>query len=220
MKKLFIEAKYNGKIILDSSVIKKLPQKIGLVSTVQFADKLNEIKKQIEKFNKKVLVGKSKQKYAGQVLGCDVSSAEKIAKEVDCFLYIGDGNFHPLEIALKTNKEVFTFNPFNKKFEKLDKKEIERIEKRKKGAYLKFLSSENIGILVSTKYGQNKINEAVKLKSKLKNKNCYILIFDTLDLNQLESFNFIDCFVNTACPRLSEDFSKAVVNIEDLESFK
>lgn len=222
MKKLFIEAKYNGKIELDNNSIKKLPDKIGLVSTVQFADSLGLVKKQIEKIkNKKALIGKSKQKYAGQVLGCDVSSAEKIAKEVDCFLYVGAGNFHPVEIAVKTKKPVFKFNPFSKKFEKMDEKEIEKIEKRKKGAYLKFLSSENIGILVSTKYGQNKINEAIEFKTKLKNKNCYILIFDTLDLNQIENFNFIDCFVNTACPRLREDFdsiSKPLVNLEDLEN--
>jgi len=40
---------------------------------------------------------------------------------------------------------------------------------------------------------------------------------DTLDFSQLENFNFVECFVNTACPRLIDDydkFHKAILNID------
>jgi len=212
MKKIFIETKYNQEIKLDSKQIEKLPKKIGLVSTIQFIDSLSVIKATLIKSNKKVIIGKGIQKYPGQVLGCDVSSAIKIQNKVDAFLFIGGGNFHPLEITLRTKKPLFQLN--NNQLNKIDDKEIERIEKKKKGAYIKFLTSKNIGILVSTKPGQNKLKQAISLKNKLKDKNCYLLIADTIDVNGLENFNFIDCFVNTACPRLREDLS--CVNIDDL----
>ena len=48
---------------------------------------------------------------AGQILGCDAKSAGKIAERVDSFLYIGDGEFHPIAIALETKKPVYKYNP-------------------------------------------------------------------------------------------------------------
>ncbi len=213
MKMLFIEAKYKGNIELGKGTIDKLPENIGLVTTVQFAEQLKDIKKQLEKQNKKIFIGKGKQIYEGQILGCDISSAEKIKDNIDCFLYIGSGQFHPLALT-KTKKKIFTFNPLTKIFKELSKQEIENYLKRRKGAYLKYLSSKNIGIIVSTKPGQKKLKEAIELKEKLgkKGKNSYIFIADDIDVNQLENFPFIDCWVNTSCPRIVED-KKGIIDI-------
>ncbi len=68
MKTLFIEAKYKEKISLGKEIIKLLPFKIALVSSIQFIDQLGIIKKEI---NKKAII-------AGQILGCNVKNAEKI----------------------------------------------------------------------------------------------------------------------------------------------
>ncbi len=214
MKTLFIEAKYKGSINIDETLIKKLPEKIGLVATVQFADFLSDIKKQLEKNNKKIYIGKGKQKYAGQILGCDISSAEKIKKNVDAFLYIGDGRFHPMNVALKTGKKVFCFNPLNNSFYEL-KEYIEKYNKKKKAVLVKFLSSENIGFIVSIKPGQYNTKIIEKLKQKYKNKKYYTFIADNIDVSQLENFKFIQCWVNTACPRIKED-REGIVNVEDL----
>ena len=217
MRTIFIEGKYEGRIDLNKKEIDKLPKSLGLVSTVQFVDNLNEIKRELEKNNKKIIIGKGKQKYAGQILGCDVSAAEKIKDEVDAFLYVGDGKFHPIEVKLKTGKEVYILNPYNSKMMKLDSNEIVNIKKKMKINYIKFLDSKNIGILISTKLGQKyDIRNIKKLESKYKDKNFYYLLFDTLNINELENFNFIECFVNTACPRLRGDIEKPVVNIDEL----
>ena len=215
MRTLFIEAKYKEKIELDKNIINKLPKNIGLVTTVQFTDQLKDIKKQLEKQNKKVFIGKGRQKYEGQILGCDYSAAEKIKNNVDCFLYIGSGQFHPL--GLKTDKRIFNFNPLTKEFREFTKKEIEEYKKRRKGAYLKFLTAKNIGIIVSTKPGQYQLKKAIELKNKLKKqeKDAYLFIADDIDINQLENFPFIECWVNTACPRITED-KKGVINVEEL----
>lgn len=212
MKILFIEAKYKGKINIDESIIKKLPKKLGLISSVQFAGHLEKIKKDIIKKNKKVFLKKGKQKYKGQVLGCDLSAADINA---DAILYIGDGKFHPLGVAIKTGIDVFCFNPITNHFSKIDKKEIEKYNKRKKAAYINFLSSDKIGVLVSSKHGQNNLKQALNLKNKFKDKQFYYFVFNTLDINQLENFPFVQAWVNTACPRLFDDF--LCINLEDLK---
>jgi len=220
MKLMFVEARYKKPVFIGKHVL-KLPEKIGLVTTVQFIGQVKEVKLQLEKEGKKVFFGKGKYAaYQAQVLGCDVDSAVSIEKKVDAFLYIGSGMFHPTAISLKTKKDVFTFNPLTNKFNKIDGKDVERINKRKKGALIKFLSSKEIGVIVTTKPGQEQLKKAFELKSKFKDKNFYFLIFNTIDFNQLENFPFIECFVNTACPRIALDDSikltKSIINLEDI----
>ena len=220
MKTLFVEARSNIDIKIPKLVYKKLPKNIALLTTVQHIHKIEDVKKQLEKDGKKVFLLKGKHsKYQGQILGCDVLNL-KPNKNIQAFLYIGTGVFHPKEILLTQEKPVFVFNPVSKKFYELDKKEIEKIKKRKKGAYLKFLSSKNIGVIVSIKPGQYNLKQALKLKQKYKKKKFYYLLFDTVDLNELENFPFIECFVNTACPRIAYDDAikakKSIINIEDV----
>jgi 2-(3-amino-3-carboxypropyl)histidine synthase len=215
MKKLFVEAKYNGPIDVSKIKTKKLPEKIGLATTVQFVDFLKDIKSHLEKEGKTIVIGKGKQKYPGQVLGCDQDSAIELRNNVDAFLYIGDGRFHPIGIALKTKRPVFIFNPISNEFKKIEKKDTERIKMKRKAQLIKFHSSDEIGVIISTKQGQNKLEQAKKLKDKFPNKNFYFILFDNIDYNQLENFNFIQAWINTACPRIEEDIR--VLNIEELK---
>jgi len=216
MKTLFIEAKYQGKINLNKIPINKLPNKIGLVSSVQFVDYLLKIKQYLQKNKRKVFLEKGKQKYKGQVLGCDLTSAEKIKKKVNAFLYIGDGRFHPLGVALKTNKKVYTFDPIGNVFSEIKKEDIEKIKKKNKAKLIKFLSSDNIGILVSVKPGQYNLKKSLELKKKFKDKTFNMFLFDTLNINDLENFPFIESWINTACPRISDEKNN-IINIEDLD---
>lgn len=218
MKTLFIPAKYNKIITISEKYIEKLPKKIALASSVQFVDSLISIKKLLEKNNKKVILIKGKHSsFKGQILGCDVPEV----KNIDAFLYIGDGLFHPIGIQLKNDVDVFCYNPLNKQFFKLNKEETEIIKKRKKGNLIRFYHSENIGILISTKPGQYNFVRAKRLENKFPDKKFYYFIFDTLDFNELENFPFIECYVNTACPRLGLDdlnkINKPIVNLEDIE---
>ena len=219
MKKLFVEYKYNKKVKLDNSVIKKLPEKICLCSSVQYIDSLKEIKKQLEQDNKKVILFEGKKaKYPGQILGCNI---EKIKQEVDVFLYIGDGLFHPKSLLFENNKTVFSYNPHSKKLTKLTEKDIETIKKMQKIGLIKFYSSKNIGILISTKNGQNREKDALKFKKQWESKkNIFLFLVDSLDFSELENFNYIDCWVNSMCPRLaltdSKRTKKAIVNIDNI----
>lgn len=203
MKILHIHAKAVIDIKLPDKELKKLPKNIGLVTTVQHLHKLADVQAQLPDS----IIG-------GQILGCDVSAAEKINNKVDAFLFIGSGVFHPLAVALKTKKPVFCWNPFVKELRTVDKKDIEAYEKKKKVSLTKFLSSDRVGILVCVKPGQYHLEKALKLKEK-GDKDYYLFQFDTLNLSELENFNFIQCWVNTACPRISEDKAN-IINIDDI----
>lgn len=212
MKVLNLHAKATVEIKLPEDKIKELPQEIGLVTTIQHLDLLDTVAAQLTNSVK-----------GGQVLGCDTNSAEKINNQVEAFLFIGSGQFHPIAIALKTKKPVFCWNPFTKELKKIDENEIKRYEQKKKASLTKFLSSNKIGILVSTKPGQNNMKKALELKEKndklqqedSQKKEYYIFQFDTLNPSELENFPFIECWVNTACPRIADE-KVSIVNISDL----
>lgn len=57
-----------------------------------------------------------------------------------------------------------------------------------------------------------------KFNGEYPNKKFYIFIADTIDYNQLNDFPFIEAWVNTACPRIEEDFR--MVNIEKYKGDK
>src|SRR3989344_5104358 len=137
MKIMMVEGRYKGEIDLSNLDTNLLPKSIGLATTVQFLDHMKEITKFLSSKGKEVLIDKMRQKYEGQLLGCDQGAAEKIKDKVGAFLYIGTGIFHPLGIALNVNKEVFCYDPLNAVMSRIDRNQVERYNAERKGAYLK-----------------------------------------------------------------------------------
>ena len=228
MRIIFVEAKSRQDLLMPKSVLNKirdLGKNIGLVTTVQHAHKIRELKEQLESIGKNVFLAKgSLTKHKAQILGCDVTAAISIKDKVDFFIYVGSGRFHPIEVAFRTKKKVFVYNPYSKKLGAIDEKDIKKYEARIRAGRIAFLEAENIGLLVSQKPGQKKLGLVLELKEKIKRKgkNAFILLFDTLDFSQLENFPFIDCFINTACPRMIDDYDKfprPVVNYEFITEF-
>ena len=191
MKTLFIFAK---SLVSINEVIKKvkLEGRIGLTSSIQF---LYQLPKAKELINNSVI--------CGQVLGCNCVCAN--TENVDVILYIGSGTFHPIRIALETNKPVYIANPNTNEFSKLDISLVESYKKSIRGKQIKYFNSEKKGILISIKPGQyNK--KALKLEG-------YKFLFDTLMPYELENFKDIECWINTSCPRIE---GKNIINLEDL----
>lgn len=212
MEIVFLEAKSKADVkVAVEKAMKFLPKKVGIVTTAQHKHKLKDIKKLLEEKKIKVEIG-------GQILGCDASAAVKIKNKVDAFLYVGSGRFHPIEVQLETKKKVVMANPLTNEAKVLEDG-AEKIKKQQKGALLKFLTSKNIGIIVSTKPGQNKLKEAFELKEKLKDKKAYIFAADTINSEELENFPFIECWVNTACPRFSDN-KKGVLSYGTLKGHR
>jgi 2-(3-amino-3-carboxypropyl)histidine synthase len=216
MKTLFIETKYTKPITIPKKVIDGTPKKICLFTTVQFIEQLEEMKKQLT--GKEITtIMPDHTIYKGQLLGCDVM---EMPGDFEAFLYIGDGLFHPKALAIGNKKPIYIYNPFADKFFLLNRTEIENMLRREKGALLKFHTSDNIGIIVTTKPGQHFMGKAEKLKELYPEKRIYMFITNTLDFNDLENYPFVDVFVNTMCPRIGLDdtnkIEKPIINIDVL----
>ncbi len=192
---------------------------ISLLTTVQFLDNLPQLKEILGSLGKEILIGKgSLTAYEGQVLGCDMLAAVNVDKNVDCHIFFGDGNFHPIGIE-QISKPFFILDVHTSVLKDI----TDSIEKKAKKARAMLVSSayaNTFGILVSTKPGQNNLDLASNIKKKLeeKGKSAYILISNFIDPISLSNFNIFDAYINTACPRLIDDadkFEKPIVNLKD-----
>lgn len=186
---------------------------IGLISTIQFSNLIPELKKALKKNKKNVFVYKNP-----NVLGCNALAAERIQEKVDAFIFLSSGEFHILNATNKIKKPIFQLNPITMQLTKFDSAKIEKIREKQKILEKKFLLAKNIGILITTKPGQQQLKESIKLKKKLENKgkNVFIFIFNNLDLNQFENFPEIPLYINTACPGLMLDSDK-IINLEQVK---
>jgi diphthamide biosynthesis enzyme Dph1/Dph2-like protein len=77
-----------------------------------------------------------------------------------------------------------------------------------------------VGILVTTKPGQNQSKGVELLREKLEKagKQVFIFLADEINFGSLENFNFIEVWINSACPRIVEDFK--CLNLSDLSKLK
>jgi diphthamide biosynthesis enzyme Dph1/Dph2-like protein len=166
---------------------KMLPETIYIAYSIQY----KILAHQIHKILGKKVIGIS------QILGCS-----SLKTPANAILLIGTGRFHAINIALSSGKEVFTFPDIGK----VDKKEIEILERKEKGKYLRFLASSNIGILISIKNGQSNINGALALAKNINNsgKKPYLFLADNIAFSDLDNFS-LESWINTACPDLSND---------------
>jgi len=204
MKTLFIPAKV--RLELDEKKVSslKLPKNIAIAYSVQYKETASEIRKILSKnHNITSFI---------QILGC---SSPKFPKQTGAILLISSGKFHGISLALETNLPIYIWE--ENKLTKISDEEIELLRKKKKAAYLNFLNSKRVGILISTKPGQENLKKAMAIKNNLKNKNSYLFISNESNTNEFENFSEIKSWVNTACPRL--DFNYSVINIKDLLSF-
>jgi 2-(3-amino-3-carboxypropyl)histidine synthase len=144
----------------------------------------------------------------GQILGCNFTAGTTIAERVDCFLFIGSGNFHPVGLLLSSKKPVITANPYTNVIKKQELEDLkDTILRQRYGAIANSKNAKRFGILVGTKRGQQRIKLADEIKELLNsfNKKSLIITLDQFSPISLQGFSDIDCFVSTACPRIAID---------------
>lgn len=201
MKTIFVEARKKLKLNKEKlgEIEKQLPDTIYIAYTIQYKELAEQIKKELKNQKNKEILGIS------QILGCS-----DIKTKAKAILLIGEARFHALNLALSSQKPVFIFDNFS--INKINKEEIEKINKQEKGRYLRFLSSQKIGILVSLKSGQNKLNLSENIKKELEKqgKKVYLFLADNINISELENFPDVECWINTACPGLALDSQKTM----------
>jgi len=180
----------------------KLPKEIAIAYSIQYKEIAERIKSILSKNHKITALI--------QVLGC---SKPIFSKETKAVLLISSGKFHAISIALETKLPVYVLE--SDELRLISSEEVNSLQKKKNVAYLRYLNAEKIGILVSTKPGQENMNKAFSFKSKLKNKKSYLFISNNIAINEFENFPDIKSWVNTACPRM--DFDSSIFNLGDLD---
>jgi len=183
-------------------------ERLGIVTVVQHIGFLPQVEKIVRSLGIEPLIGKRgpRAKYPGQVLGCDWGCARAIANDVDAFLYIGTGRFHPIGVCLATGKKVITANPLAKGSEKISP-DMKDFLKKRKAMISRAASCQSFGVLVSTKPGQARLKLASNLVSNIRNSglSARLLIADEITPEKISDFKEMEAFVYAACPRLPID---------------
>ena len=192
-------------------------KKIALVTTVQHVKSLPKISAYLKGNGVEALIGKGTlAAYPGQVLGCDGGAAT--IPEAEAVLFVGDGMFHAL--AVEETKPVYAFNPYTKQFKRINE-EIEKLRKRRRGAIAVGIEAKSFGILLSTKPGQANLTAAKWARKQLGKlgRKAEILVAGELNAASISNFVSFDAYVNTACPRITDDidlFGKPVLSVKML----
>lgn len=196
-------------------------KRVGVVNSIQYYKQYVSIMKRLREDGYDVYSGESAygHMYKGQILGCEISAAQKIRGYVDVYLVISSGLFHGLGVALWTGRPTYVVDIHNSKVV-----DVQRMRRR----YLSKIANNieiaktgrRFGIIISTKLGQINYDFAEFVYKELKklNREVYIISMDNITQEQLSYFMDIDVFIQTACPRLSIDdvyvFKKPVLNME------
>ncbi|HKW43162.1 MAG TPA: diphthamide biosynthesis enzyme Dph2 [Thermoplasmata archaeon] len=191
-----------------------LPERVGLLTTTQFRGWLPAIQEYLEQRGHQVKVGEPDRRvaYAGQLLGCDYHTATVIEKDVDGYLYIGTGDFHPLGVGiLVPDKPIIIADP--ERGTARDLAEVkDRILRQRHAAIARARDATVFGIIVSRKLGQVRMELARELKALAEqhDRRASIFLMDLVSPEFLEGYR-VDAWVNTACPRIA---------IEDVLQYK
>lgn len=221
---LFIEARANVSITgVFESLVEQLPNRVGLLASIQYIGLIPEAVRIIEESGREAFLsdGDTRIKYPGQVLGCDCSAAERIIDSADAFLFLGEGDFHPLAAAFGTDKVLFILNPITGEMRNIDS--IKDRMLRKRFAAITIASeAKSFMVIICSKLGQNRSSEAEEIIGKIRKagKKAYPIILDEINSEALAHYR-VDAFVNTACPRIAMDesarFEKPVLTIPEIE---
>lgn len=221
---VYVEAR--ATVSVNEAVEKALPllekwRRIGLATTVQHVQTLDVVREQLTRAGKTVVVGDAgRLNYPGQVIGCNYSNAQSVAKDVEAFLFVGGGLFHAIGVALSTQKPTIVADPYSGRAFSIEK-EAGRIVKQRWTSIEEAKRATEFAVLIGLKLGQKRLDEAIQIKQKLEESGKTVFLFAAEEVTPeaLMEFPSIDAYVNTACPRISFDdaarFKKPVLTMNE-----
>jgi len=207
----FIEAYDNTSLI--PVVEKALPlikefKNIGLCTIGPHLKRLDEVQNYLQKQGFSVYVGDPIPPLRkGQIFGCNYSTCKTIEQFVDVFLFIGSSRFHAIGLYNLLGKPVLVLDPHTKEIFSIEKDAL-KVQKHLLFNFYKAIDAKNIGVIIGLKEGQYNISAALELYRELNSlgKNVYLIAMKEISNEKLNEFQNIDAFIETACPRISEDF--------------
>lgn len=172
---------------------------VGLVTTVQHVHLIPAMESFLREKGMDVRVadGGTRAPNRGQVLGCSFMAAR--ATKAPEILFVGTGVFHPIGIALSTGARVIALDPLTGIAQEVSGDALLR---RRFAVIEKARGAGTIGIIVSSKSGQERIALAERLSAL--SPKAVIITMREVSPDELLNLGFA-CYVNTACPRLAYD---------------
>jgi len=178
-------------------------RRVGVVTTVQHVHRMDGIVDVLEKRGIEAVVraGGGRTRYPGQVLGCNYEAARYA--DVDEYLFVGTGQFHPLGVAFATGKRVVAADPVTGNVSVIDTLSM---LKRRYGAIARAGDAERIAVLVSKKPGQKRTDLAREMAAlgEEHGKEMVLVYLDRVEPEVLVNLG-VDAAVCTACPRIALD---------------
>ena len=221
---MYVEARAN--VDIDGPLkacMDALPKRLGLLASVQYVGLLPEAKRVLEESGRNVSIGKGDGRicYPGQVLGCNCSSAIAVQDDVDGFLFLGEGDFHPLAVSFGAGKPMSILNPITGELRNVDGVR-DRILRKRFAAIECSRDAERFMVIVCGKVGQYRPDAADRIERLLRDagKTVSRLVTDEISPQALLSYR-VDAFVSTACPRVAMDdsarYPKPMLTIPEAE---
>jgi 2-(3-amino-3-carboxypropyl)histidine synthase len=185
--------------VLENAIPLLKGEPTALVTTVQHVHLIPAMEAFLKErgIDARVADGSGRTPLRGQVLGCCFTTAkESGAGQV---LFVGTGLFHPIGIALSTGARVVALDPLTGTVQEVSGDALLR---RRFAVIEKARGAKSIGIIVSTKSGQHRMNLARRLA--VLSPLAVIVTMKDVSPDELLNLGF-GCYVNTACPRLAYD---------------
>lgn len=194
----------------------KIPNRVGILSSIQYKNILPKVEEFLKSKGHEV-------KNLGNILGCRHGAALPAQSQIDAFLFVGTGKFHPVGLAIKTEKPVLVLDIERNEFWDTSA-ERKKVLMLKAAAALQLEKAKIVGILMTTKTGQLQMHMnpfIVKKKLEEMGKKVYMFSMDMLMQSKLEGTH-CDIYMNCACPRMGEDidiFNEPIINPEDVLAY-
>ncbi len=186
--------------------------RIGLATTVQHMHLLEEIKVMLKVAGKTVLIGPpgKREFFPGQVLGCSFHCARSIASEVEAFLYIGTGRFHPMGLFFSIRKNVYCLDPMTGRISVFKEREMDRFLRVRHSQITRARDiidkGGRVGIILCQKPGQIRSDLAGSISMELGGKGIKhdMVVMDHISPMKIKTLG-LSMVVSTACPRIAID---------------
>ncbi len=184
-------------------------RKIGITSITPYIRQIKKCAGILKGEGFTPFVGKRSRRtaYDGQILGCDLTAATSIANNVDSFLYIGDGYFHPLGLSIATSKPVIIADPSRNEASRHELENIrEKVMRQRYARISNAMGKSRVGILVGEKLGQKRVELAYAMKKLAEEKgmDAYLISSNHFSPEKLDYMD-VDFYVSTSCPRIAID---------------
>jgi 2-(3-amino-3-carboxypropyl)histidine synthase len=221
---VYVEAR--ATLAVEGAVQQAIPllkkwSRIGLATTVQHIQTIDQTRETLVRAGKTVVVGDAGQiNYAGQVTGCNYTNVKSVASEVDAFLFVGGGRFHALGVALATAKPTIIADPYENKSYSITA-DAQKTLKQRWSSIEEATRAKVFGILLGLKPGQTHLETALRIKEAIEKtgKTAFLLAIGETTPEALLEFPTIEAYINTACPRISLEapskFSKPVLTVNE-----